>query len=122
LSCVFCVQCCVVVCSVTLNTEDTRQTTTYNWAEKTQNKRQHNTGHRRHRTNNNTTLGREDTGQATTQHWTQKTQDKQQHNTGHRRHRSNNTTLSIEDRGQITQHRAQKKQDKQNTTLGTEDT
>jgi hypothetical protein len=64
--------------NTTMDTQDTGQTTTQHWAQKTQDK-QHNTGHRR--------------------------QDKQQHNTGHRRHRTNNnTTLGTEDTGQTTLH------------------
>ena len=51
--------------NTTLSTEDTGQTTTQHWAQKTQDKQQHNSEHRRQRTNNNTTLGTEDTGQTT---------------------------------------------------------
>ena len=34
--------------NTTLGTEDTGQTTTQHWAHQTQDKQQHNTGHRRH--------------------------------------------------------------------------
>jgi hypothetical protein len=59
-----------------MDTQDTGQTTTQHWAQKTQDK-QHYTEHRRHKTNNNKTLGTED-------------------------RTNNNTTLSTEDTGQTT--------------------
>jgi hypothetical protein len=72
--------------NTTLSTEDTGQTTTQHWAQKTHDKQQHNTEHRRNRTNN-------------TGHRRHRT-----NNNEHRRHRTNNnTTLSTEDTRQTTQ-------------------
>ena len=77
-----------------MSTEDTGQTTTQHWEQKTHDKQQHNTGHRRHITHNNTTLSTEDTGQTTlgTEDTGQTTSTE---DTGQ-------TTLGTEDTGQTT--------------------